>query len=70
MQMVAFPIAGSGGREVLINPEHVVCLMDLGEERTQIVTTGLSGAASMSLVVEVKIHEVARRLAVTSTLST
>ena len=44
--------------------------MDLGEERTQIVTTGLSGAASMSLVVEVKIHEVARRMAVTSPLST
>ena len=47
-------MAGGGGREVNVNPEHVVCVLDVGENRTQIVTTGLSNAASMSLVVEAK----------------
>ena len=42
MQFVALPVAGSGGREVLINPEQVVCILDAGDARTQIVTTGLS----------------------------
>ena len=54
MQLIAFQVAGSGGRQVHVNPEHVVCLIDTGEGRTQIVTTGLSGEASISLIVELK----------------
>lgn len=60
--MFSFLMAGSGGRRVHINPEQVVCLVDMGDERTQIVTTGLSGASSMSLIVESSLEEVARAL--------
>jgi hypothetical protein len=55
-------MAGGGGREVNVNPEHVVCILDVGENRTQIVTTGLSNAASMSLVVEAPYTAVLERL--------
>jgi hypothetical protein len=62
MLMFSFLMAGSGGRRVHINPEQVVCLVDMGDERTQIVTTGLSGATSMSLIVETPVEEVSRTL--------
>jgi hypothetical protein len=52
VHLVGFPLAGGGGRQVHVNPEQVVCVMDVGERRTQIVTTGLSGETSMSLIVE------------------
>ncbi len=62
MRMYSFLMAGGGGRRVHVNPEQVVCLVDMGEERTQVVTTGLSGAASMTLIVEGPVEEVARAL--------
>lgn len=62
VRMFSFLMAGSGGRRVHINPEQVVCLVDMGDERTQIVTTGLSGASSMSLIVETPLEEVANTL--------
>ena len=62
MLLIAFKVAGSGGRPVYVNPEHVVCLMDGGGGRTQIVTTGLSGEASISLVVDLDAGSVADRL--------
>ena len=62
MRLVPFPLAGSGGRLVHVNPEQVVCLMDLGEKRTQIVTTGLSGETSISLIAELEPDAVARKL--------
>jgi hypothetical protein len=52
LRLVSFQVAGGGGREVHINPEQVVCVMDLGVRRTQIVTTGLAGESSISLIVE------------------
>jgi hypothetical protein len=55
-------MAGGGGRRVHINPEQVVCLVDMGEDRTQVVTTGLSGATSMTLIVEGAHDEIARTL--------
>ena len=65
MRLVEFPTAGSGGRKVHINPEQVVCLMDSGEGRTQIVTTGLSGETSMSIVVAAGLDDVAWKLTYT-----
>jgi hypothetical protein len=65
MQFVALPVAGAGGREVLVNPEQVVCLIDNGDARTQIVTTGLSSADSISVVVSLSIREVGMRLGAT-----
>lgn len=62
MQFVALPVAGAGGREVLVNPEQVVCLMDAGDNRTQIVTTGLSSDASISVIVALGMREVGLRL--------
>jgi hypothetical protein len=62
MRLVEFPTAGSGGRKVHINPEQVVCLIDSGEGRTQVVTTGLSGENSMSLVVDMALDDVAWKL--------
>ena len=62
MRMFSFHMAGGGGRRVHVNPEHVVCLVDAGEDRTQIVTTGLSGTTSISLIVEAHPDEVARTL--------
>lgn len=52
LHLIGFRLAGGGGREVHVNPEHVVCVMDVGERRAQIVTTGLSNETSMSLIVE------------------
>ena len=65
MQFVALPVAGSGGREVLINPDQVVCILDAGEKRTEIVTTGLSTESSISIVVALAVREVGLRLGAT-----
>lgn len=62
MQFVALPVAGAAGREVLVNPEQVVCIMDAGPNRTQIVTTGLSTESSISIVVALGLREVGSRL--------
>ncbi len=62
MRLVSFPTAGSGGRRVHVNPDQVVCVLDAGEGRTQIVTTGLSGESSMSLIVERSVDNVTREL--------
>ena len=51
MHLISLPVAGSGGRKVYVNPEQVVCVVDMGENRAQIVTTGLSGEASMTILV-------------------
>ncbi len=64
MQLIVFRIAGGGGRLVHINPDHVVCLLEAGEGRTQIVTTGLTGESSMSLIVEGNPAAVTERLQV------
>jgi hypothetical protein len=63
LQLIGFPVAGGGGRQVHVNPEQVVCVLDVGGERCQIVTTGLSGETSMSLVVERRLELVVRELA-------
>jgi hypothetical protein len=55
-------MAGAGGRSVHINADQVVCVMDAGAGRAQIVTTGLSGENSISLVVESTPDVVAREL--------
>lgn len=65
MQFVALPVAGAGGREVVVNPEQVVCITDAGHERTQIVTTGLSTESSISIVVALGVREVGHRLGAT-----
>lgn len=62
MQMVIFKVAGGGGRVVHINPAQVVCLLESGAGRTQVVTTGLTGESSMSLIVDGGPDEVSRRL--------
>jgi putative Ca2+/H+ antiporter (TMEM165/GDT1 family) len=62
MRLISFLVAGGGGRGVYVNPEQVVCLVDMGEDRTQLVTTGLSGSSSMSLVVEGGVEEIAHAL--------
>lgn len=62
LQLIGFPLAGGGGRKVHVNPEQVVCVLDLGSERSQIVTTGLSGEGSMSLIVERRLEVVVREL--------
>jgi hypothetical protein len=62
VQLIPFPVAGSGGRKVFVNPEQVVCIIDSGDNRAQIVTTGLQGQASMSLVVEMNPALVAEKL--------
>ena len=62
MRLISFPVAGGGGRRVHINPEQVVCLVDMGEDRTQVVTTGLSGSASITLAVEGPLEAVALTL--------
>lgn len=63
LRLVGFPVAGSGGREVHVNPVQVVCVLDLGGDRSQIVTTGLSGQTAMTLIVERKLDAVLRDLA-------
>jgi hypothetical protein len=60
--LIPFPLAGSGGEAAYVNPAMVVCLMQVGRERTQVVTAGLAGEASISLVVPLEIHKVAERL--------
>ena len=62
MHLVPMKLAGAGGREVHVNPDHVVCLIDLGQSRTQIVTTGLQGETSISLTLEVDVREAGRLL--------
>ena len=62
VRLVSFPVAGGGGREVHINPEQVVCVMAMGVDRAQIVTTGLLGENSISLIVEGSPSEVVRDL--------
>jgi hypothetical protein len=62
MKLVSLPIAGAGGRMVRINPEQVVCLVDVGDNRTQVVTTGFTAEASISLVVHLPLDEVSKRL--------
>lgn len=51
-----------GDRVLFVNPEQVVCLIEAGKNRTQIVTTGLSGQSSMSLIAALEMREVAHRL--------
>jgi hypothetical protein len=63
LRLVGFPVAGSGGRQVHVNPEQVVLVLDVGGDRAQIVTTGLSGESSMSLIVERRLESVIRELA-------
>lgn len=69
LRLVSFPIAGGGGRQVHINPEQVVCVMDVGLTRTQIITTGLSAQSSISLIVEVSPDLVARELMPSTSVS-
>jgi hypothetical protein len=63
LELVGFPLAGGGGREVHVNPEQVVCVMDLGGDRSQIVTTGLATEGSISLIVARGLETVLRELA-------
>lgn len=60
MRLVELPEAGD--RLLFVNPEQVVCLIDAGKNRTQIVTTGLSGQSSISLIAALPLPEVARML--------
>lgn len=60
MQLVELPEVGD--RVLYVNPEQVVCLIEAGRNRTQIVTTGLSGESSMSLIVALDLREVAGML--------
>jgi hypothetical protein len=69
LRLVSFPVAGGGGREVHINPEQVVCVMDAGAKRAQIVTTGLAGENSISLIVEFHPDAVVRELIGAATVS-
>jgi hypothetical protein len=52
MRFVTFDIASSGGLKIHVNPEQVVCVADAGERRSQLITTGLSGEDSISLIVQ------------------
>jgi len=62
MRLIEFQVAGGGGRPVHINPDQVVCLLEAGSNRTQVVTTGLTGESSMSLIVDGSPTDIARRL--------
>jgi hypothetical protein len=62
LELVGFPLAGAGGREVHVNPDQVVCVMDLGGDRSQIITTGLMGEGSISLIVARQLDAVVREL--------
>ena len=62
MRLVRLPVAGAAGRPIIVNAEQVVCIVDIGDKRSQVVTTGLSGEASISLMVELSAYEVADRL--------
>ena len=60
MRLVVLPEVGD--RVLYINPEQVVCLIDSGKNRTQVVTTGLSGESSMSLIVAMPVEDTAKAL--------
>jgi hypothetical protein len=60
--LVRFRLAGTGGEDAYINPAMVVCLMQAGQGRTQVVTAGLGTESSISLVVEMDLEETANRL--------
>lgn len=60
MPLIELPEVGD--RVMYLNPKQVVCLIDAGNNRTQIVTTGLSGQSSMSLIAALDMKEVVRRL--------
>ena len=62
MSLIPFRLAGSGGEDAYVNPAMVVCLMQAGRERTQVVTAGLAGETSISIVVAMDIHAVATHL--------
>lgn len=62
MRLVGFALAGSGGRKVYLNPDQVVCVMDAGDRRTQLVTTGLSTESSITLLVDLAQAEVVQAL--------
>jgi hypothetical protein len=62
MPLISFRLAGSGGEDAYVNPGMVVCLMQAGKERTQVVTAGLAGESSISIVVAMGLHDVAARL--------
>ncbi len=62
MPLICFRLAGSGGEDAYVNPAMVVCLMQAGRDRTQVVTAGLAGETSISIVVAMEIHQVAARL--------
>jgi hypothetical protein len=64
MALVRFRLASSGGEEAYINPDMVVCLMKAGNQRTQVVTSGLTGESSISLIVALDIDEAAECLGV------
>ncbi len=64
MSLIAFRLASTGGEEAYVNPAMVVCLMQAGHGRTQVVTAGLAGEAAISIVVAMELHEAARRLGV------
>ncbi|WP_297695187.1 hypothetical protein [Phenylobacterium sp.] len=68
MKLIPMPLAGAGGRSVFVNPSQVVCLIDLGDRRTQLITTGLQGESSMSLLIELAPAEAARRLLAASAI--
>jgi hypothetical protein len=62
MSLISFRLAGSGGEDAYVNPSMVVCLMHAGQGRTQVVTAGLAGETSISIVVAMQLHDVAARL--------
>jgi hypothetical protein len=66
MSLVRFPLAGTGGDDAYINPSLVICLMKAGQKRTQVVTTGLTGEASISLIVAMDLDETAAQLSAAS----
>lgn len=63
MRLVPLKMSGGGGRLVHVNPEHVVCLIEAGDGRTQVVTTGLQGVSAMSLTVDETPQSVSEKLA-------
>ena len=62
MLLIPFRLAGSGGENAYVNPAMVVCLMQAGRDRTQVVTAGLAGETAISIVVDMELHDVAARL--------
>ncbi len=62
MSLISFRLASGGGEETYVNPDMVVCLMHAGLGRTQVVTAGLASESSISIVVAMELHDVAKRL--------